>query len=58
MFATLFVYAAWLQEQATSWDLRSMWASMGLLAKVVVVILFILSVYSFGVMIDLSLIHI
>jgi len=52
MLATLFIYAAWLQEATTSWDLRSMWISMGLLAKVVVVILFILSVYSFGVMID------
>ena len=29
MLATLFVYAAWLQEAATSWDLRSMWISMG-----------------------------
>ena len=43
MFATLFVYAAWLQE-ASQWDLRNMWTSMGLLAKIVVVILFILSV--------------
>jgi biopolymer transport protein ExbB len=56
MFATLFVYAAWLQE-ATSWDLRAMWTSMGLLAKIVVVILFILSVYSFGVMIDRFLMY-
>ena len=51
MLASLFVYAAWLQE-ASQWDLRNMWTSMGLLAKIVVVILFILSVYSFGVMID------
>src|SRR5271154_7530169 len=57
MFATLFVYAAWLQEAATSWDLRSMWTSMGLLAKIVVVILFGLSVYSFGVMIDRFLMY-
>src|ERR1700690_789412 len=57
MLATLFIYAAWLQEPATSWDLRSMWISMGLLAKVVVVILFILSVYSFGVMIDRFLMY-
>jgi len=34
-----------------------MWISMGLLAKVVVVILFILSVYSFGVMIDRFLMY-
>ena len=56
MLATLFVYAAWLQE-AGQWDLRSMWTSMGLLAKVVVVILFVLSVYSFGVMIDRFLMY-
>jgi len=56
MFATLFVYAAWLQE-AGQWDLRSMWTSMGLLAKIVVVILFVLSVYSFGVMIDRFLMY-
>jgi biopolymer transport protein ExbB/biopolymer transport protein TolQ len=56
MFATLFVYAAWLQE-ASQWDLRNMWTSMGLLAKIVVVILFILSVYSFGVMIDRFLMY-
>jgi biopolymer transport protein ExbB len=56
MLATLFVYAAWLQE-ASQWDLRNMWTSMGLLAKIVVVILFILSVYSFGVMIDRFLMY-
>ncbi len=56
MLATLFVYAAWLQE-AGQWDLRNMWISMGLLAKIVVVILFILSVYSFGVMIDRFLMY-
>jgi len=58
MLATLYVYAVWLQEaQTTSWDLRSMWSSMGLLAKIVVVILFGLSVYSFGVMIDRFLMY-
>ena len=56
MLATLFVYAAWLQE-SSQWDLRSMWTSMGLLAKIVVVILFVLSVYSFGVMIDRFLMY-
>src|SRR3974390_1189999 len=59
MLATLFVYAVWLQEAGggTQWDLRSMWTSMGVLAKIVVVILFILSVYSFGVMIDRFLMY-
>jgi biopolymer transport protein ExbB len=56
MLATLFVYAAWFQE-AGQWDLRNMWSTMGLLAKIVVVILFILSVYSFGVMIDRFLMY-
>ena len=45
MVATLYVYAAmFLQNQATSWDLRSMWASMSILPRAVVVILFILSI--------------
>ena len=57
MLATVFVYAAWLQEAAGQWDLRSMWSTMGLLAKIVVVILFILSVCSFGVMIDRFLMY-
>ena len=35
-----------------SFDLRSMWAQMGLLAKLVVAVLFIMSAWSIGVMID------
>ena len=42
-----------LQESgAMSFDLRSMWAQMGLLAKLVVGVLFIMSAWSIGVMID------
>ena len=42
-----------LQEQgAIGWDPRSLWGQMGLLAKIVVVGLFIMSAYSIGVMID------
>jgi len=42
-----------LQEAgAVSFDLRSMWNQMGWLAKAVVIILFIMSAYSIGVMID------
>jgi biopolymer transport protein ExbB/biopolymer transport protein TolQ len=37
---------------AVSFDLRSMWEQMGFLAKAVVIILFIMSAYSIGVMID------
>ena len=57
MVATLYVYSAWVLQQASSWDLRSMWATMSTLAKVVVFILFILSIYSFGVMIDRALMY-
>jgi biopolymer transport protein ExbB/biopolymer transport protein TolQ len=42
-----------LQEAgAVGFDLRSMWAQMGFLAKAVVIILFIMSAWSIGVMID------
>jgi biopolymer transport protein ExbB len=41
-----------LQEGSVSFDVRSMWAQMGWMAKVVVIILFIMSAYSIGVMID------
>jgi len=57
MVATLYVYSAWVLQQASSLDLRSMWATMSTLAKVVVFILFILSIYSFGVMIDRALMY-
>src|SRR6266704_3693985 len=42
-----------LQETTTvGWDPRSLWNQMGTLAKCVVVLLFIMSAYSIGVMID------
>ena len=45
--------ATWiLQEQQVGFDLLSLWHQMGLLAKVVVGILFVMSGWSFGVMID------
>jgi len=46
MLATLLVLRTWLQEPTTSGTCVPCGFSMGLLAKVVVVILFILSVYS------------
>ncbi len=49
MVATLNVIAVFLLQEAPTFDLRSMWGSMTLLVKVVVFILFVLSVYSFGV---------
>jgi biopolymer transport protein ExbB/biopolymer transport protein TolQ len=42
-----------LQEgQYVGWDLRSMWGQMGIPAKLVVVVLFIMSAWSVGIMID------
>jgi len=48
------IVAAWIfQESGTvAWDPVSLWRQMGILAKVVVVILFIMSGWSIGVMID------
>ena len=41
-----------LQGAAVGWDVRSLWNQMGTMAKVVVVILFLMSAWSIGVMID------
>src|SRR5437879_12966229 len=57
MVATLNVIAVFLLQETPTFDLRSMWGSMATLVKVVVFILFILSVYSFGVMIDRALMY-
>jgi biopolymer transport protein ExbB len=43
----------WLQgEEAVGWDPISMWHSMGWPARIVVIVLFIMSAWSIGVMID------
>src|ERR1700680_832998 len=61
MVATLYVYAILFLQGgnvgASSWDLRSMWSQMSALPRTGVVILFILSIYSFGVMIDRALMY-
>src|SRR5262252_4272712 len=59
MVATLYVYAAMLLQSptASSWDLRSMWSQMSALPRIIVIILFVLSIYSFGVMIDRALMY-
>jgi biopolymer transport protein ExbB len=45
--------AMWIfQEETMNWDPLSMWKSMGWLARIVVIILFIMSGWSIGVMID------
>jgi biopolymer transport protein ExbB/biopolymer transport protein TolQ len=43
--------------QSGNWDLRSMWGTMSDLARVVVFILFIMSAWSLGVMIDRVLMY-
>src|SRR5581483_5308616 len=45
--------ALWMQgEGAVGWDPVSLWKQMGWLARIVVIILFIMSGWSIGVMID------
>src|ERR1700684_2504239 len=45
--------ATWMFQEATvGWDPVSLWKKMGILAKIVVIILFIMSGWSIGVMID------
>src|SRR5579884_2482652 len=44
--------AAWMFQEGVGWDPVSLWRQMGILAKIVVVILFIMSAWSIGVMID------
>src|SRR5690349_24757212 len=53
-FCNLHLFATWLLQgdQAVGWDPISLWKQMGILAKIVVVILFIMSGWSIGVMID------
>src|ERR1700709_2512061 len=53
MVLQLQVWAFWLfQDEGISFDPRSVWANMGVLAKLVVLVLFIMSAWSIGVMID------
>jgi biopolymer transport protein ExbB len=47
-----------LQESAgISWDLRSIWGQMGWTARIVVIILFIMSAWSVGIMIDRAIMY-
>src|SRR5437660_1372899 len=54
MFLQLQVWAFWLLQEssAVGWDPKSLWNQMGLLAKFVVVVMFLMSAWSIGVMID------
>ena len=49
-----YAMAAWLfqEQQQIGWDPLSLWHQMGVLAKIIVIILFIMSGWSIGVMID------
>jgi biopolymer transport protein ExbB/biopolymer transport protein TolQ len=46
-----------LQQTAVGWDIRSLWGNMGWPARVVVGVLFIMSAWSLGVMIDRVLMY-
>ncbi len=48
----LLALSLWLQEEAPGFDPVSMWRAMGWPARAVVVVLFIMSAWSIGVMID------
>ncbi len=52
MLLQLNAWAFMLAGGAVGFDLRSMWAQMGIPAKAVVVLLFLMSAYSIGIMID------
>jgi len=54
MFLQMQVWSLFLLQEsgAVGFDLRSMWSQMGIPARAVVILLFFLSAYSIGVMID------
>jgi len=53
MFLQVQVWALLLEQQAAmAFDFRSLWGQMGWMAKTVVIVLFIMSAWSIGVMID------
>jgi len=52
LVSSLATFAFFFQEQQIAWDPISMWHQMGIPAKIVVIILFIMSGWSIGVMID------
>ncbi len=46
-----------LQEGGISWDPRAMWGQMGWLARIVVIILLVMSAWSVGIMIDRAIMY-
>src|SRR5229473_4594 len=57
MVAYLYLMGMTLLQATTQWDLRSMWGTMSWIAKSVVVILFVMSAWSLGVMIDRAMMY-
>ncbi len=57
MFSSLSVTTISLLLLQGQWDIRGMWNSMSIIAKAVVIILFLLSAWSLGVMIDRVLMY-
>jgi len=52
MFVHVHFAFFYLLQETVGWDLPHLWSQMGTPAKAVVIILFIMSAYSIGVMID------
>ncbi|HVS74652.1 MAG TPA: MotA/TolQ/ExbB proton channel family protein [Candidatus Acidoferrales bacterium] len=57
MAAIVNLFGVMLLQVAGQWDIVNLFKSMGYPAKTVVAILFVLSIYSFGVMIDRALMY-
>ncbi len=55
MLLQLNAWAFMLAAGTVGFDVRSMWAQMGVPAKIVVILLFLMSAYSIGIMIDRAL---
>ena len=55
ILAHLSTLALFLQDQQVSFSPMGLWGNMGILAKCVVVVLFIMSIWSLAVMIDRAL---
>ena len=52
MFAQMSVWGMMLLQQEVGFDIVSMWNQMGLAARLIVIVMFIMSAWSIGVMID------
>src|SRR5260370_32436154 len=59
MLGTIYVYAILFlpSTNGSRWDVRSLWSQMSAVPRTVVVFLFVLPIYSFGVMIDRALMY-